>query len=58
MITKMVMSETIKTVCCICGKVIRDGKTIDGKVSHGICDGCLPGYMKEQGLKLKRRGGK
>lgn len=29
------------TVCCHCGCIIRGGRTIDGNVSHGICEACI-----------------
>lgn len=32
--------DSIKQVCCLCQKVIRDGATIDGMVSHGLCERC------------------
>ena len=52
----------MKTVCCICGKTMKEnskihvdsGDCIDtiaknsNRISHGICEKCLPGYMKEQ----------
>lgn len=34
------MSEAIKTICCECGDLIRDGRTINGYVSHGYCKRC------------------
>ena len=29
--------EQIRVTCCVCGKVIRDGYTIDGMSSSGYC---------------------
>ena len=39
--------KTIKVVCCDCGKVIRDGDLIDGKVSHSYCEPCYDKVMNE-----------
>lgn len=35
------MSEAIKTFCAWCGALIKDGPTVNGLVSHGICEACL-----------------
>ena len=37
----MTRLRTIRTICCHCGSLIRDGETLDGCVSHGICPECL-----------------
>jgi len=29
--------KQIKTICCVCQEIIRDGETINGMVSHGYC---------------------
>lgn len=39
------MAAKIKTICSECGDLIHDGKTIDGRVSHGFCDRCLEVIM-------------
>ena len=39
----------IKCICCVCGIVYRDGETINGYASHGLCDQCYDIEM----LKLK-----
>ena len=30
----------VRTICAWCGKLIKKGKLVDGKASHGICDEC------------------
>ena len=35
----------MKTICCICKKLIKDDKINDGLTSHGYCDIC---YEYEQ----------
>ena len=30
----------LKAICANCGVTIREGETIDGKVSHGVCLPC------------------
>ena len=37
----------VKTVCAWCGKTIKEGETINGKVSHGICPKCKKEILKE-----------
>lgn len=37
----------MKTICSKCGKLIKDGKTLDGLVSHGICETCASIYMAD-----------
>jgi len=37
----------VKTICAWCGKTIKVGETIDGKVSHGICSKCKREVLKE-----------
>ena len=41
----------MKTICCICQQTMKEGPTRDGKVSHGICDACMPQYMLDNGLE-------
>jgi hypothetical protein len=42
--------DKIKTVCCVCGKVTQEGKTINGAVSHGYCKECEAAERKKYGL--------
>ena len=39
----------MKTVCCICQQTMKEGPTKDDKVSHGICDACMPQYLIDNG---------
>ena len=39
------MKQNIKTVCCVCGDLIRDVVTLDGCVSHGFCARCYSVIM-------------
>ena len=39
------MKQNIKTVCCECGDLIRDGVTLDGYVSPGFCARCYSVIM-------------
>lgn len=39
------MASPVKTICCECGDLIRDGRTIDGAVSHGFCERCMSVIM-------------
>jgi len=36
----------IKTVCCECGDVIKEGPTKSGLVSHGYCARCAAVIMR------------
>jgi hypothetical protein len=36
---------------------MKDGLTKNGKVSHGICDKCLPGYVEDQKKWLNNNSG-
>lgn len=41
----------IRTICCECGTVIREGRTApDGGVSHGYCRQHLQEWRREGGL--------
>ena len=31
------MERILKAVCCVCGKIYREGETINGHVTHGYC---------------------
>jgi hypothetical protein len=31
----------MKTICAWCTVLIKDGETVDGRVSHGICSKCF-----------------
>lgn len=33
--------KDVKTICAWCDKVMKEGETVDGKSSHGICLECL-----------------
>lgn len=54
----------VKTICCICGKVLREGtEHPSGGVSHGYCIPCaeeerrkagLPPFTPEQIAEIKR----
>jgi len=37
----------VKTVCAWCMVLLRDGKLVDGKISHGICLKCKKAVLKE-----------
>jgi len=37
----------VKTICAWCMVLLRDGKLVDGKVSHGICPKCKKEVLKE-----------
>ena len=41
----------LKAVCCVCGKVYREGPTLNGNVSHGYC----PKHEKEARIHLLRQ---
>lgn len=32
--------KQVKTICSWCKALIHDGETIDGRISHGICEPC------------------
>jgi len=34
------MTEKLKTICCECGVIMKDGPQPDGECSHGICKRC------------------
>lgn len=34
------MTVNLKTICCECGDVMRDGPQPDSEASHGICPRC------------------
>jgi hypothetical protein len=36
--------EPIKAQCCYCKQIYREGRTISGRVTHGICPAC---YKRE-----------
>jgi hypothetical protein len=44
-------SEAIRTVCCRCGWLVRDGALgPGGAVSHGFCPSCAASWRAEAGL--------
>ena len=34
------MTAPLKTICCECGEIMRDGPQPDNEVSHGFCERC------------------
>ena len=40
----------MKVVCCICGKVVKEGTE---PASHTYCDECLPEFLEDQGFGMK-----
>lgn len=44
----------IKTVCCSCNKVLVDGETVNGNVSHGICKDCIRRLYPEVAEELEK----
>lgn len=43
----------MKTICCQCGKTIKEGPLKDGRVSHGLCKKCGGDAMKPWELTYK-----
>jgi NMD protein affecting ribosome stability and mRNA decay len=37
----------LKGICCVCGIVYREGETINGKASHGLCPQCFDVEMEK-----------
>lgn len=42
----------MKTVCAWCKTVMIDEETLDGKISHGICELCVPIVLAEVTVRL------
>ena len=42
-----ILPGAIRTVCCVCGDLIKDGPTVDGQSSHGICSACEPKMLAD-----------
>jgi len=36
----------IKAICAWCSALIREGETIDGHVTHGICPECAKKFLE------------
>jgi hypothetical protein len=44
-------SAPIRTVCCVCGALVRDGRILPGGlISHSFCGPCLDTWRAEAGL--------
>jgi hypothetical protein len=54
-ITKAFPSERLKLLCCVCGVIIREGRTINGRASHGFCGPCENEYRKENDLPPREK---
>lgn len=39
--------KPIKAQCCYCGKIYRDGRLLNGHVTHGICPQCYVAQIKK-----------
>ena len=45
----------MRTICCICKKLISDDKINDEKISHGYCDACYEYENRKLTELIKRR---
>ena len=43
----------MKTVCSVCGKVVKDDGRVDGLISHGVCEECFPEYREEMRKEIE-----
>ncbi len=48
------MSEPIRAQCSYCKEIYREGKLINGRVTHGICPGCFKREMKKLDERANR----